>query len=157
MFEINKRRNDQTREEETINERQRRRLVAKGVPACEKCQAGQEFHQEITYGDWRTAVPALPTKPKPGHQRDVEIPGNRIFAVRAMRGRRHNALSQRKAMNTDIQEASNVTAEYEEDDRPEMKRHPGPDLGIEGAVEKSRRGQDKWREQTRSSRFVSHL
>jgi hypothetical protein len=60
-------------------------------------------------------------------------------------------------VDTDIQETADVTAEDEENHRPEMKRKTGPDFGIKNVVEKSRRGKNRWHcVQSPKSKVQSH-
>jgi len=99
--------------------------------------AGEQFDEEVADGDRRAAVAAFALKPQPGYQRDIEIPGDRILAMRAMRWRRDDALAQRQAMDANIEKAADVTAENEKNQRPEMEGDAGPNVGVENVLKET--------------------
>ena len=100
--------------------------------------AGQQLDQKIADGDRRGAIGAFPAQVKPGHQRHIQIPGDGVIAVRAMRGRADNAFVPRHPVDADIEKAADHAAKTKKYERPEVKRDACPDFGIKHGVESSR-------------------
>jgi len=72
------------------------------------------------------AVLAAPAQRQPRHQRDVQIPRDGIFAVRAMRWRRDDAHAQRQPVDAHVQKAADDASQREENQRPKMERYQRP-------------------------------
>src|SRR5258708_3748221 len=138
MFKINEGGDDQAREKDAIDQNQPDRLLAEHQPASQKHHAGQEFDEKIANGNGRAAVGAFAAKIKPGDERQVEVPGNGVIAMRAVRRRKDDAFSARQAMNADIEKAADHAAKKEENQGPEMKRHQGPIVRVEDGVNSHR-------------------
>lgn len=139
MLKVNKRGYDKPGDKCRIHERQRNgrkrmRMIPKLQPTSQESNAGQKFHDKITRRYRRTAIFTTPAQHQPRHERDVQIPRNRIFAMRTMRWRRDDAQAQRHSVNADIQKAAHHAAKHKKAQRPKMERHRRPVMWIENGV-----------------------
>src|SRR5262245_51095889 len=74
VLEINESGNDQASQKQIVNQHQPEGLMAEREPYCQESKASQEFHQKVTYGDRRPAIPAFAAQIKPGDQRQIQVP-----------------------------------------------------------------------------------
>src|SRR5216683_6533680 len=114
VLEINERRDDESGQQQTIHHRQRRRLPPDGEPTAEEGRGGQQFDPKIADRDRRAAVRAPAAKKQPGEERNIEMPGNRIAAMRTMRPGSNQALSAGHPVDADVQKAPDDAAKGEE-------------------------------------------
>ena len=109
MFEIDKRSNDEKRRENPVRNR---RLPRKALPNRQEKQRSDQFHREITKGDFRAAIRTTPTQQNPADQRQILMPGNRLFAGRTKRAPwLVNGKSGRPAIDADVQKRPDRRAE----------------------------------------------
>jgi len=131
MLKIDEGGDDQSADEDAIDQHKAERLMSVNSPKGEEEEAGEQFNQKIATGNGRFAVGAFATQINPGEQRDVEIPGNGVLAMRTVGARRNHALAERHSVNADIEKTADHATEGEEDQRPEMERNEHPLVRIE--------------------------
>jgi len=102
MLEINKSGGDQAGQEKAIDQGKRRGRRSELKPASQKSNAGKQLDQKVANRNWRSAIPALASQIQPGDEWDVEVPRDRVLAVRAMRRRGNNAFTQGQAVNANV-------------------------------------------------------
>ncbi|MDD4455476.1 MAG: hypothetical protein PHI67_09240 [Candidatus Methanomethylophilaceae archaeon] len=67
---------------------------------------------------------------KPGEKGDIEIPGDMVIAVRAVRRRENDILSAGQPIDADIKKAAYNAAENKKGNRPEMEGDSAPVFNI---------------------------
>ncbi len=106
-------------------------MAAEGQPTTQEGDAREQLYQKISHGNWRAAVFALAAEVKPGDEWNIEIPGDGVVAMGAMRWRGDDALPKRHPINAHIKKAPDNGTQKEKYDRPEMEWHGSPIPRIE--------------------------
>src|SRR5579884_1987839 len=111
MLKVDERPNDQQGNEEPVGDRHR---PGKGFPNHQKQQRGEQFHAEISKGDFASAFCAAAAKREPADQWHVLLPWDGIFAGRTKRTTRSaNGKIKRPAINADVEKRADCRAKNE--------------------------------------------
>src|SRR4051794_31338817 len=111
MLEIDKRGDDQQRNENPVNGRD---FPEEGAPRREKEQCGQQLDREVAEGDPAAAISAAAAERKPTEERQILVPGDLFFADRTERPLRlvYRQI-ERQPIDADVQKRAHHRAEDE--------------------------------------------
>ena len=113
VFEIDKRGDDQERNENPVSDRD---VPWKVQPDGEKEQRGQQFHREIAKRDPAPAIRATSAEEEPADERKILLPRNRFLARWTKRSPRFvNRQIAREPVDADVQKRADRRAQNESD------------------------------------------
>ena len=95
---------------------------------------GDPLFQHVAEGDDDMTIGTASTQVKPGNQWDVQIPRDGVIAVGAVGRWTDNTLTDRNAVDADIEKTTNDRPKDKKNNRPKMKGHPSPRFRIKHGV-----------------------